>query len=245
VEMQREAFNSEFHQTLKSKQLTHFLVCIRNEVMSRLKASSMNITRLPLGTPADQNHVPILTSENLAVAKRVIFYVGEPCQDLGILAYRMIGSDTINSGSVVEFVQNINSRPHVDAGIVITNLGQLIWHRRGKQAMSQSTWFAIPRETAVSPSMRLDPVKNSIPMNEDLQSHITCVFEQVLGQMTDKDAKIYIIGMGDGALEVFEYLQSHWGMWKERVDAIAVGASHVWNTQIVDEDFGKFWGRVS
>lgn len=84
-----------------------------------------------------------------------------------------------------------------------------------------------------------------MPKNQDIQTHVACVLEEVVDQMTQKDAKIDIIGMGDGALEVVEYLQQDWGKWEGRIDAIVVGASHIWQTHIKDEKFGKFWGRVS
>ena len=221
------------------------LACIRREVLSRLLESSMQITRLPIGASADANHVPILTSKNIATAKRVIVYIGESAQDLGIFAYRMIGHDTVAMGSAVEFVQNVKASARHEPAIVLANMGQLVWYRRGKQAMSQNTWYAIPRESAVSQPLKLDPVRNRVPQNEGLQEHVACVFEQVVNQMTNPDAAIYVIGLGDGALEMVEYLQENWGKWEGRVKAIAVGASHIWRTEIKDRKFGDFWGRVS
>ncbi|MCJ1474572.1 hypothetical protein MMC13_003231 [Lambiella insularis] len=203
----------------------------------------MVITRLPTAATKNENHVPVLTSTNLSTANRVIVYIGESCQDLGIFAYRLIGSGTISSGSALDFVHHVKATSRDNAAVVVANPGQLIWHRRGKQAMTQHTWHAIPRETAVSQPMRVDVVRNRVPNNQGIQQHIACVFEEVVDQMTHKDAKIDIIGMGDGALEVVEYLQQDWGKWGGRVDAIAVGASHIWQTDIRDERFGKFWGR--
>jgi len=222
-----------------------FPACIRREVLSRILALSMQITRLPIGASAEENHVPILTSKDIATAKRVIVYIGESTQDLGIFAYRMIGHDTVALGSAVEFVQNAKASARDEPAIVLANMGQLIWYRRGKQAMSQNTWYAIPRESAVSQPMRMDPVKNRIPQNEGLQEHVACVFEQVVDRMTDIDAEIYVIGLGDGALEMVEHLQENWGIWDGRVKAIVVGASHIWQTEIKDKKFGDFWKRVS
>ena len=206
--------------------------------------SSMHITRLPIGTPSAENHVPILTSPSLSTANRIIVYIGESAQDLGIFAYRLIGSDTIASGSAIQFVDDVYSIARDNPAIAIANPGQLIWYRRGKQAMSQQTWHAIPRKTAVSQPMRVDNFKNRIPKNHTLAEHVACVFEQVVDEMTNKDAKVQIIGLGDGALELVEYIQHDWRRWKGRVAAIAVGASHVWKTEITDSDFGQFWAKV-
>ena len=242
--MQREAMNSQSICSVDDLQLTIFVACIRREVLSRLMKSSMQITRLPTGTSATENHVPILTSSNLSTANRVIVYIGESTQDLGIFAYRLIGSDTIASGSAIQFVNNVYSIARDNPAIVIANLGQLIWYRRGKQAMSQQTWHAIPRKTAVSQPMRVDDLKNRIPKNHTFAEHVACVFEQVIDKMTDKDAKVQIIGLGVGALELVEFMQHDWQRWKSRIAAIAVGASHVWTTEIIDGDFGQFWAKV-
>ncbi|MCJ1288423.1 hypothetical protein MMC26_007780 [Xylographa opegraphella] len=203
----------------------------------------MDTVRLPISATPQDNHVPILADSHLATATRVIVYVGESCQDLGIFAYRLIGANTIASGSAVEFVNYLKMASRDPPAIIMANPGQLIWYRRGQRAMSQQTWHAIPRDTAVSEPMIIDRVNNIIPQNEDIQKHVTCLFEQVIDKLPNEHAKIDIIGIGDGALEVVEYLQQDWKKWEGRVDAIVVGASHIWNTDIKDENFRKFWSR--
>ena len=242
--MQREAMNSIMIFLLHSLSLPIGAACIRKEVLSRLAASSMNTLCLPMGATSKDNHVPILVSSHLATAKRVIIYVGESCQDLGIFAYRLIGANTVTSGSAVEFVNHLNTASRDFPAIIIANPGQLIWYRREQRAMTQQTWHAIPRATAVSEPMMIDSVQNIIPQNEDIQKHVACLFEQVVDKLPNENAKIDIIGIGDGAFEVVEYLQQEWKKWEGRVDAIAVGTSHIWNTEIKDEGFGTFWGRV-
>lgn len=246
TEMQREAMNStlpSITHSSNSSQLTDPTVCIRRNVTDRLLASSLNITRLPLDTLADQPHVPVLTSANISTAKRVIIYVGESAQDLGVFAYRVVGQETIASGSAIDFNSAVQACPD-SPGLVIANPGQLIWHRRGKRAMTLPTWYALPRANAVSGPMRIDDMKNRIPRNGTIQEHVKCVFEDVVKKLVDKDARINIIGVGDGALEMTEYLQEEWDQWQNRVDAIVVGASHVWKTQFLDDRFRAFWGKV-
>ena len=204
----------------------------------------MDTIRLPIGVTAKENHVPVLASNYLSTAKRIIIYVGESCQDLGIFAYRVIGANTIASGSAVEFVKYIKTASRDPPAIIMANPGQLTWYRRGQRAMTQQTWHAIPRETAVSQPMKTNSGRNLIPQNEDIQKHVACLFEQIVSNLPGENVKLDIIGIGDGALEVVEYLQQDWKKWEGRVDAIAVGASHIWNTDIKDESFGKFWGRV-
>ena len=211
--------------------------------MARLVSSTLGITRLPVGVSADTNHVPILTSSNLSTAKRIILYIGESSQDLGVFAYRIIGQESIASGSAIDFVQGIQSCPD-QPGLIIANPGQLIWHRRGKQSMTYPTWYALPRKNAVSGPMRLDETKNRVPKNESLPQHIKYMFEEVLRRLADRQAKVHVIGIGDGAVEMVTYLQDEWVKWAGRIEAIAVGASHVWGTEFSNEQFQTFWGKV-
>ena len=92
--------------------------------------------------------------------------------------------------------------------------------------------------------MIVDPVKNSVPRNESMLAHVDCVFEDVLGKLTNKEAKINVIGIGDGAVELVEYLQSDWANWEGRVETIVVGSSHIWNMQFHDDSFKDFWTKV-
>ncbi|MCJ1356091.1 MAG: hypothetical protein MMC33_006085 [Icmadophila ericetorum] len=215
--------------------------CIRRIVMSRLQAQSLEVTRLPLGTSVATNHVPVLTSKNLSTAKRIIIYIGETCQDLGIFAYRVVGRETINSGSAVDFVAAAQSAPDNPA-IIIANTGQLLFHRKSKTAISQRTWLALPRRSAVHPPFQLTE-KNLIPGNENPKEHAKSVFEEVVMKMADEEAKIFVVGHGDGATEMVDYLQDSWDLWQGRVEAICVGSSYIWSTPFVDLRFQEYWGR--
>ena len=211
--------------------------------MSRLLSPYLTITRLPIGASADTSHVPILTPSNLSTTQRIILYIGESSQDLGIFAYRFIGQETIASGSAIDFVREVQSCSD-KPGLVIANPGQLIWHRRGKQAMTDTTWYALPRKTAVSASMRLDEVKNRVPQNRNTSEHVEYVFEEVLGKLTNKAAKIHLVSVGDAAVETVSYIQEKWDKWEGRIEAIAVGSSHVWSMDFFNERFRQFWGKV-
>lgn len=188
--------------------------------------------------------MPILTSRNIGTAKRIVVYVGEASQDLGILALRLIGNETIGKGSAIDFVQRAQSARDSPA-IIIANPGQLVWYRGGARAMSMLSWHAIPRPTAVSSMLKIDDVKNCIPPNGSPEEHLQCVFDDVITKMTRKDAKIDIIGIGDGGSEVMEYLQPRWKAWADRVDAIVIGASYLWPLEFESEEFMEFWGKVS
>lgn len=205
----------------------------------------MEITRLPLGTPANSPHVPILTSKNLAECKRCVVYIGQPSQDLGVLANRLMDAESIAAGSLISLIDAVhktNTSTEHD-GIVVANPGQLVWYRRGKKAVTYESWYNIPRRSAVSPSMTMGE-GNKIPRNHDPEQHIQCFFEDVVLPLAKRGCKLNIISVGAGAIETINYLQKDWPKWKDAVQAVVVGSGHVWDTEFFDDEFMEFWGKV-
>ena len=212
--------------------------------MERLLSGSMETTRLPLGTPADLPHVPILVSKNSATCQRCVVYIGESIQDLGIFAGRLIDKESISYGSAINFVDSVNeSSANNDVGVVIANLGQLLWYRRGRKALSFTSWHAIPRPTAVTPALSVTD-KNLIPKNNDPREHIACIFEEVLAPLVDKGCKLDFIAVGNGALDLVEFLQQDWGRWEKGMEAMAVLSGYVWTTEFFNPGFMDFWRKV-
>lgn len=167
-------------------------------------------------------------------------------QDLGVFAYRIIGQESIADGSALDFVHDIQSnKDGADTAIVIANLGQLLWYRRGQRAVTMASWNGLPRKSGVRGPMRIDPVKNHIPGNEDVKAHVKSVFD-VVEKMASDDVLIDVIGLGDGAEEVVEYLDQNWEQWETKVRAICVGMGFVWTvgSLLKNEKFRDFWGRV-
>jgi len=174
----------------------------------------LETTRLPLGTPEDQNHVPILVSKGIESKSRIVVVFGERNQDLGVFSYRVIGDSGLTVGSALEFANAVLygpiPGPSQDApGLVITNPGQLLWYRGGQRAVTRANWANLPRPSAVHDALKIDENKNKIPGNRDYVEHIQYVFENVLGSMTHKDASFDIIGLEYTGAAVLEYLSEH------------------------------------
>lgn len=186
-------------------------------VIQRLKNLDVQILRLPLGTPSDKPHIPILASSNLSDKKRVILVFNEAIQDLGIWAYRMVnrsGPGSISRGSAIGFAKELQSyatspTDKESHGLVIANLGQLLWWRGGKSAISFATWNALPRKSAVHGAMRIDEVKNRVPGNENWDQHVQYIFNEVMEKMTDKDVQIDIVGLSDGGSTAMKFLNDN------------------------------------
>lgn len=183
----------------------------------------MTALRLPLTSGPNEPHVSILVSANLSAASRIIVVFGEPTQDLGIWAYRSVGMDGINAGSAVSLAEHVlktqqpsnnsnGKRYHQfsDTALILANTGQLIWHCAGRRAITQASWLALPRRSAVDPPKSMTG-RNKVPGNENWQDHVECVFEEVLaakGRLVREDARIDVIGVSEGGLGAVRYLAS-------------------------------------
>ncbi|KAI5288769.1 hypothetical protein KEM54_004892 [Ascosphaera aggregata] len=177
-------------------------------------------------------HVPILVTPSIFTNKRVIVVFGDPTQDLGIWACRIINQQTINSGSAVDFAKEVlqqekegggqnddddKSRP----GLLIANLGQLTWYCHGQKAVSLATWEALPRESAVEPSRKMT-ARNVIPQNKTWNEHVDYIFREVLGKMVPQTTKFDVIGVAEGCIGTVNYLSENWEQWKTRISAICM-----------------------
>lgn len=215
--------------------------CIRQNVLGRLEALGMEHVRLPFNMPAEQPHVPVLLSENFRAAKKIILYCGERTQDLGIFAGRVVSEEKISNGSAIDFIEHVQ-KTDPSFAVVLANVGQLVWYCQGRRAMTHPNWLATPLPHGVSQLKSLAP-RNRIPQNETGSDHIKCVMEQAIGKLARGDAKIYVIGVGDGGVEMIEYLQSDWDRWQMRVAAMCLCAQYVWNAEFFDGRFQEFWSK--
>ncbi|EDN08878.1 predicted protein [Histoplasma mississippiense (nom. inval.)] len=287
-EMQKEAMNSIYISTYFSATAVFLafacfhaknngeatLPCIRHIVASRLLNLGLETLRLPIGAAANSQHVPILTSPGFQSQPRLIVVFGEPTQDLGIWAYRVIGKEGINIGSAVNFaaailgnnicprdsgrqtidtnIINANNNQHQDnsssfpagTGFILANPGQLVWHCAKEQAMSLPMWHALPRRSAVEPPMRMT-FRNKIPGNETWQDHITYVFEEVLGKLAAPDVRIDIIGLAEGGLGAVRYLAEHWTAWKPRISSLCLSNPLHDTNHLHPPDFANFMSTRS
>ena len=170
--------------------------------------------RLPLGASADEKHIPILVSKDIASKDRVIVLFGERHQEPGIFSWRVIGEEGINVGSAVDFASAAMFGPsptpaHSAPGIIVANPCQLLWYRGGGRAVSTDEWMNLRRASAVSEPFKIDDVKNQVPGNGNYEEHVQCVFEEVLPRLVRKEAKIDVVGIEYSGSTAVEYLASH------------------------------------
>lgn len=209
--------------------------CIRTIVSTRLQTLGLTSLHLPLTSGPTDPRVPILVSRNLSTASRIVVVFGEPIQDLGVWAYRSVGTDGINAGSAVSLAEALLGRSPTQGesgqtdgqngdkseangnkpsggesatALILANTGQLIWHCAARRCVTHPTWVALPRRSAVDPPVSMS-TRNDVPRNATWQEHVECVFEDVLaarGRLVREDTRIDVIGLAEGGLGAVRYL---------------------------------------
>lgn len=229
----------------------HHVACSRKIILDRLLELGMEQLRLPLGVSSTEKHLPILISKGLKEKKHVIVVFPERHIDAGILSYRLMGEESINRGSIVNFVKSVlgigssetgQQRPgQIESpsglpdlrskdipGIVIANPSQLIWFRGGSRVVTDREWLCLPRISPIYGPMRVDEEKNRIEGNKDFKQHVRYLFDHVLSNTDDEpkichtQAKFSIIGQEYVGSEVLYYLAGNWHTWKNRVNCVAL-----------------------
>ncbi|KAH6677746.1 Arb2 domain-containing protein [Halenospora varia] len=222
---------------------------IRNLVETRMSKYGLQKILLPFGAKATEPHVPIFISSKIEYATRVIVLFYEHTQDIGILAHRVIGgTGGINSGSVINIIKSIQASPDPNGkipGIILANMGQLRWWRKGKKAVTQTSWFSLPAKSAVSPPYRFDPIKNTIPGNRNSSEHVSYIFNSVINQLVNPSASIQVIGVSEGAYQVSAFLDSfdYFETWSKRITAVASVSSYFLSNDIKNDEFAEWFEK--
>ncbi|PHH79822.1 hypothetical protein CDD80_3683 [Ophiocordyceps camponoti-rufipedis] len=202
----------------------------------RLEKLGLNKVRLPLGVKEDERHVPIMASSDIASKSHVILIIGEPCQELGVLAKRVAsGRGGIDKGSMVSVVRALQRQPSSadDAaapGILLANPGQLHWWPEGRRALTTVAKDAVPLPSLVHRGSRFVSGLHDVPLNEDPEAHVRYVCRQVVERLVRPDARISLVAIGQSCELLTQYLDDadNWAAWESRLNSMLL-LGHLWS----------------
>lgn len=111
--------------------------------------------------------------------------------------------------------------------------------------MTQTSWYALPAKSAVSPPYRFDPIKNTIPSNRNSSEHVSYIFNTVIHQRVNPSASIQVIGVSEGAYQVSAFLDSfdNFETWSKRITAVASVNSYFLSNDVKNVEFAEWFEK--
>ncbi|KAI8963993.1 Arb2 domain-containing protein [Daldinia sp. FL1419] len=221
---------------------------LQRVIWERLENLGMKKELLPLGTlDTNKPHVPIFISSDIATKSRIVVIFGETTQDLGVLAHRLVsGPGGITKGSMVSIVSALQKQCSSPSdpnppGIILANMGELIWYPEEKRTLSRTAFAAAPMQSAVHRTNAVGK-DNMVEKNSTARMHVGYIFQEVIPHFTKDDAKIDVVVIGDSADYVEEFLDLPpiWNTWKKRISCLAIvgGLYPIWdlkNDEFINE----------
>lgn len=184
---------------------TDFTEAIRTSIIDRLLGMGMHFMKIPKGS---KQQVPIMVSGNVTTAPRVVVFVGEIVEDLGVFSYRDACDDGISFGSILGFAKGLLGENAQDSpnALILANAGQNVWHNAGWFAMTHDSVHGQHRASAVD---RERPLSARNVIGNGISEHVQNIFEGILMRSNFRvGARIDIIGLSEGGHAAMTYLKN-------------------------------------
>ncbi|KAI8680011.1 hypothetical protein NCS57_00280800 [Fusarium keratoplasticum] len=227
---------------VNERQRFHFNGAIQDIIHDRLMKKGL--LRIPLGT--DEKYCPIFISPKTTVASRIIVILGEPIQNVGMLAGRVAsGPGGLTKGSIISVLRAIakqkgTPKAPCPPSVVLANMGERHWWPEGKRSITVADSTDIPLPSLVHTGRKYIKELNEIPGSETAAAHMATVFKNI-AEWNDI-AKIDVIAIGEScevALKFFED-KENWDKWGDRMGGMLMFGT-VYNTEkLTNDGFKKF-----
>ena len=184
--------------------------------------------------------------DKMATASRVVLVFGETCQDLGVVAHRVIGGPGgVDKGSMVSFVRPVLEEGQVDVGVILANMGQLLWWAEGDppRPLTRHALAAAPRRSAVHDF----PRGAGVPNHGSASEHVRAIFEEVVPALAPISATLDIVAIGDAVDVVETYLDREdvWSRWRSRLGCFVNVGGYFPAWELKCDGFKQFLRDVS
>jgi hypothetical protein len=162
----------------------------------------MDVVRLPNGGP----NAPIIVSNNLNTATRVVVHFGEVIEDLGIFSYRDACDDGLPFGSAVGLAKAVlGGKQDPATALILANVGQHVWHNERDVAITTNS-FNNRAQSSLVEHQRPASSCNIVANNKSIDAHVRHIFEDILMRRLPVGAKIDVLGMSEGGTAAMRYL---------------------------------------
>lgn len=167
-------------------------------------------------------HVSILATDHAHMHRctKVVVIINDSVQDLGIWAWRVAtGHDGLYKGSAMGVVKELlpegdrtGSSPFVandeaDPGIIIMNPGQLCYSPSLDTSMSITRWKTRTMDSESGLPLTIDETWNKVEGHRLPEDHIKTVWKDVVEEYVNKDAQLFVVGIGRGGDHFVEMLR--------------------------------------
>lgn len=201
--------------------------------------------------PGNKNQCPIFFSPSITKTERIVIIFGEPTQDLGFIAGRVVnGPGGMIKGSMLSVVQALakqRASPH-DAEppcVLLANMGQRFWWPEEQRALTIEDAADIPLPSLVHTGWKYSKELNEIPGSESPDAHMATIFNKVLD--VNKNAKIDIIAIGQSCEVVLGFFEDkeNWAQWGRRLSSMLFMGTVFRTDSLINDEFKDFLANVS
>ncbi|RGP64621.1 mitochondrial 40s ribosomal mrp2 [Fusarium sporotrichioides] len=199
--------------------------------------------------PGNKKHCPIFFSPSIAKTERIVIIFGEPQQDLGFIAGRVVnGSGGLAKGSMISVVQALakqSASPNDPEPpcVLLANMGQRYWWPDQQRALTVEDSADIPLPSLVHSGRQHSKELNEIPGSETTIAHMTTIFNKVLD--VNKNANIDIIAIGQSCEVVLEFFENNenWAQWGHRLGGMLLVGTVFCTDSLVNAEFKDFLAK--